>query len=191
MVNISIRVLTRPDVNNLPEVYRTLGMDFNERVLPSVIHETVKSVVAQHNASELITQRESVSLAIRNLLKERAAQFNMVLDDVSITALTFGREYTAAIEAKQVAQQEAERAKFIVEKAKQDKLSAVIQAEGEAKSAKLIGEAISNNPAFLTLRRIEAARAIAATMAGSSNRVMLSADSLLLNLQDEKIDSKK
>ena len=105
--------------------------------------------------------------------------------------MTFGREYTAAIEAKQVAQQEAERAKFIVEKAKQDKLSAVIQAEGEAKSAKLIGEAISNNPAFLTLRRIEAARAIAATMAGSSNRVMLSADSLLLNLQDEKIDHKK
>jgi len=191
MVNISIRVLTRPDVNNLPEVYRTLGMDFNERVLPSVIHETVKSVVAQHNASELITQRESVSLAIRNLLKQRAAQFHMVLDDVSITALTFGQEYTAAIEAKQVAQQEAERAKFLVEKAKQDKLSAVIQADGEAKSAKMIGEAIASNPAFLTLRRIEAARSIAATIANSQNRVMLSADSLLLNLQDEKIDQKK
>ena len=82
----------------------------------------------------------------------------MILDDVSITALTFGREYTSAIEAKQVAQQEAERAKFIVEKAKQDKRSAVIKAEGEAKSAKLIGEAIASNPAFITLRRIEAAR---------------------------------
>lgn len=185
MVNISIRVLTRPDVTKLPEVYRTLGMDFNERVLPSVIHETVKSVVAQHNASELITKREQVSLAIRRLLEQRAAQFNMVLDDVSLTALTFGKEYTAAIESKQVAQQEAERAKFVVEKAKQDKLSAVIQADGEAKSAKLIGEAIANNPAFLTLRKIEAARAIAHTMANSSNRVMLSADSLLLNLQDD------
>jgi prohibitin 2 len=185
MVNISIRVLTRPDAAKLPDVYRTLGMDFNERVLPSVIHETVKSVVAQHNASELITKREQVSLAIRHLLKQRAAQFNMVLDDVSLTALTFGREYTAAIESKQVAQQEAERAKFIVEKAKQDKLSSVIQAEGEAKSAKLIGEAIANNPAFLTLRKIEAARAIAQTMANSSNRVMLNSDSLLLNLADD------
>ena len=109
MVNISIRVLTRPDATKLPDVYRTLGMDFNERVLPSVIHETVKSVVAQHNAAELITKREQVSLSIRHLLKKRAAQFNMVLDDVSLTALTFGREYTAAIESKQVAQQEAER----------------------------------------------------------------------------------
>ena len=48
------------------------------------------------------------------MLTQRANAFNIVLDDVSITQLTFGREYTHAIEAKQVAQQEAERAKFIV-----------------------------------------------------------------------------
>jgi len=184
MVNISLRVLTRPDAGKLPEVYRTLGTDFNERVLPSIIHETLKSVVAQYNASQLLTQREQVSLAVRDTLVRRAAHFNMIMDDVSITALTFGREYTAAIEAKQVAQQEAERAKFIVEKAVQDKRSAVIKAEGEAKSAKLIGEAIASNPAFITLRKIEAAREIAQTMSESNNRVMLNADSLLLNLAD-------
>jgi hypothetical protein len=62
-------------------------------------------------------------------LTERASQFNIALDDVSITSLTFGREFTAAIEAKQVAAQEAERAKFVVEKAEQDKRSAVIRAQ--------------------------------------------------------------
>lgn len=46
MVNLSIRVLTRPDVGKLPDIYRNLGTDFNERVLPSIIHETLKSVVA-------------------------------------------------------------------------------------------------------------------------------------------------
>lgn len=62
-------------------------------------------------------------------MTERAAYFNMALDDVSITTLTFGKEFTAAIEAKQVAAQEAERAKFVVEKAEQDKQSAIIRAQ--------------------------------------------------------------
>ncbi|KAM7260027.1 hypothetical protein ACFE04_015768 [Oxalis oulophora] len=109
--------------------YRTLGQNYNERVLPSIIHETLEAVVAQYNASQLITQHEAVSREIRKIMTERASNFNMALDDVSITSLTFGKEFTAAIEAKQVAAQEAERAKFIVEKAEQDKKSAVIRAK--------------------------------------------------------------
>lgn len=49
-------------------------------------------------------------------LADRADSFGLILDDVSLTHLTFGREFTSAVEAKQVAQQEAERARFVVEK---------------------------------------------------------------------------
>jgi prohibitin 2 len=99
-----------------------------------------KAVVAQFNASELLTKRDVVSGKIRDLLVRRAADFRILLDDVSITHLAFSKEYTAAVEAKQVAQQEAERAKYIVDKAIQEKKSIVIRAAGEAQSAELIGK---------------------------------------------------
>lgn len=122
-----------------------------------------------------------VSKQIRELLMKRAGDFHILLDDVAITHLAFSKEYTAAVEAKQVAQQDSERAKYIVERAIQEKKSIVIRAEGEAKSAELIGNAIKSNPAFVQLRRIEASKDIANTISQSGNKVYLNADSLMIN----------
>lgn len=185
MVNITLRVLSKPNPATLPMIYRRLGTDYDERVLPSIVNEVTKSVVARYNASELLTKREAVSREVAQRLMARARDFGILLDDVSITHLSFSREYTNAVEAKQVAQQDAERAKYVVDKAKQEKLSIVLKAQGEAEAAQLIGTAIQDNPGFVQLRKIDAAKEIAETLAKSSNRVFLDSDALLVTMLGE------
>ncbi|KAK0754984.1 band 7 family-domain-containing protein [Schizothecium vesticola] len=170
MVSLTLRVLHRPDVQALPKIYQNLGPDYDERVLPSIGNEVLKSIVAQFDAAELITQREAVSNRIRTDLLKRAMEFNIALEDVSITHMTFGKEFTKAVEQKQIAQQDAERARFIVERAEQERQANVIRAEGEAESAETISKAIAKaGDGLIQIRKIEASRDIAQTLAGNPN----------------------
>ncbi|KAF4341340.1 prohibitin PHB1 [Fusarium beomiforme] len=170
MVSLTLRVLHRPIVKALPKIYQNLGADYDERVLPSIGNEVLKAIVAQFDAAELITQREAVSERIRNDLTLRASEFNIALEDVSITHMTFGREFTKAVEQKQIAQQDAERARFIVERAEQERQANVIRAEGESESAEAISKAIQKaGDGLIQIRKIEASREIAATLSSNPN----------------------
>ncbi|RHY06951.1 hypothetical protein DYB25_001600 [Aphanomyces astaci] len=162
--------MVRPDELFLPKIYSELGPNFNERVLPSITNEILKGVVAQYNADQLLTSREKVSGQISEELAERAKQFHLLLDDVAITHLTYGAEFTNAVEQKQVAFQDAERSKFIVMKAEQERQAAIIKAEGESDAAKLISDAVAKSGSgFIEVQRIDAAREIAEHLSKSRN----------------------
>ena len=159
--------------------------DYDERVLPSIVNEVSKAVVARYNAAELLTMRDKVSRQISDTLMERARDFGIQLDDVAITHLSFSREYTAAVEAKQVALQESQRARYVVEQAKQEKMSIIIKAQGEAEASKMVGKALRDDKGFLALRRFDAATEVSETLAASANRMFLDSGSLLVDLNSE------
>lgn len=188
-VNVELRILFEPDASSLPRIYQELGEDYHERVLPSICNEVCKAVIARYKAEELIQKRQMLSSEIHQALLDRGARFHINVEEATIPHLSFGKQYSDAIEKKQVAQQDAEKARFKVDQAQQEKKSTIIKAKGEAEAAELLGKSMKDNPGFLKLRRIDAAREIAATIAESSNRVYLNADSLLMNLGD--VDVKK
>lgn len=117
-VKLAIKILFHPEVDKLHEIYTHLGLDYDNKVLPAIVNEISRSVIAQFSATQLLSQRDQVSDRIRSALSERAKNFWIKIDNLAITELTFGKEYLEAVEAKQVAQQEAERAKYEVDQAK-------------------------------------------------------------------------
>nr|ADD38148.1 Protein l237Cc [Lepeophtheirus salmonis] len=183
-VNITLRILFRPRPEALPKIYSSIGVDYDDRILPSITNEVLKAVVAEFDASDLITRREFVSARVNEELNVRAAQFGILLDDISITHLTFGREFTQAVELKQVAQQDAEKARFLVEKAEQIKKASIIAAEGDTEAADLLSKAfIKAGEGLVELRRIETAEDISAQLSASRNVIYLpNGQSTLLNL---------
>ena len=102
MVTIGVRVLHRPNPKQLVWIYQHLGKNYDERILPSLMNECAKAIVAKYNANELLTKRDVVSQDIRRELVRRAQLFNVQLEDVAITHLSFSPEYARAVEAKQV-----------------------------------------------------------------------------------------
>ncbi len=108
-IEISVRILFKPNEQSLYYIYKDQGKNFSDRVIPSITHEIIKSVVARYNADQLLTQREKVSLEIKQGLINKANEFNLVFEDVAIIHIEFSREYREAIESKQVSQQMAER----------------------------------------------------------------------------------
>jgi prohibitin 1 len=100
---LTLRILFRPQEERLAEILNNLGMEYDEKILPSIGNEVLKSIVAQYDAGQLITMREKVSQDIREQLQKRAVEFGLILEDISITDLHFSREFAASIEEKQVA----------------------------------------------------------------------------------------
>lgn len=184
MVNLSLRVLFRPKVEKLADIYTRLNINYHDLVLPSVVNEVLKAEVARYNADQLLTMRDQVSRQIRAAIVERLVDFNIILEDVAITHLFFSAEFAKSIEDKQVSEQMAERAKFIVMLKEQEAQALLIRSEGDATAAKIVGDSFRNfGTGLLEIRRIETAQEVASRLAASPNIVYLpNSGNMLLNL---------
>lgn len=142
-VNTTIALNWHLDAGVADEVYRSLGLEFIERIAAPAIQETVKQVTARYIAEDLILKRDEVKAAITENLSNRLMERGIVTEAVSITNFKFSETFTAAIEAKVAAEQAVLEAKNKLERVKVEAQQAEAQAKGEADAriAKATGEA--------------------------------------------------
>lgn len=109
-------------------IHQTIGALYKDTIITPALSEIFKSASAKYNASELITERSSLKKDVTDQLNTRLGKYGVIVDDVSITNFQFSDSFAKAIEEKQVAQQNAERAKFNLEAAQTDAQAQAAQA---------------------------------------------------------------
>jgi regulator of protease activity HflC (stomatin/prohibitin superfamily) len=142
-VSTTIALNWKLDAGMAAEVYRTLGLDYIERIAAPAIQETIKQVTAQFNAEDLILKRSEVKNAITDSLSNRLRERGIITELVSITNFQFSETFTAAIESKVAAEQAVLEATNKLERVKVEAQQREAEAKGEANAriAKAEGEA--------------------------------------------------
>jgi len=136
-------------------IYQHVGdlSEVESRVIAPAISNAVKAATAHYDAADLIVQRDKVALEIDTLLRTALQPYRVIIDAVNITDFQFSDEFTAAIEAKQVAQQQAQQAAFTLDKVRVDAQQQVLQAQAHATAqvAAAEGQAKANTMVTATL----------------------------------------
>ena len=136
--------------------YTRLG-DNQEQIEASIVKpamsEAFKSVVAQYTAEQLITKRALVSTLIESTLASRLKQYDLYVDSVSITNFKFSEAYSNAVEAKQVAEQNAGKAKNDLVTATINAQQKVVEAKAQADAMQLQKQVVT--PELISLKQLD------------------------------------
>ncbi|MBW3584925.1 MAG: prohibitin family protein [Cyanobacteria bacterium 0813] len=127
------------DPAHVNQVFQQIGDQ--EQIVASIlspaISEVLKAATSKKTAEEIITKRTELKTEIDNSLKKRLEPYGVIVRDVSLINFGFSPEFSKAIEAKQIAEQEAKQAEFTVKKATQDAQAAINRAKGQAEAQRL------------------------------------------------------
>ena len=107
-------------------------------VIGPALEDSIKTVVASYTAEQLVTERTAVKVAIAHLLNERLSHYSLVLDDIDLLKVDFSERFREAVEAKQVAEQEAKRAEYETIRAQRMADAKVFLAKGQAQAQQLL-----------------------------------------------------
>jgi regulator of protease activity HflC (stomatin/prohibitin superfamily) len=114
-----------------------------QRILNPAVEEVLKAVMAKYTAEEIITKRGEVKAGVDESLTARLANYRIDVDDISLVNVHFSDRFSEAVEAKQIAEQDAKKAEFIALKAQKEAEAEVNRAKGQAEAQRLVRETLT------------------------------------------------
>lgn len=148
-IKSSIAVNYRVNQDHVSDLYQKIGMSYESTVINPAISECIKSVTSRYTAEELITKRTEVSEEMKKFLQKKLSEKYILVDSFNIINFDFTDAFNTAIEEKQIAEQNALKAKYDLERIKTEAEQAVTKAKGEAEAMKLKNEQISQSIIYL------------------------------------------
>jgi prohibitin 2 len=136
-------------------IYQNVWLQFKERIIDPAMQEAIKGSTAKFTAEELITKREFVRDDIKNELRTRLKEHDILVDEFNIVNFEFSKVFNDAIEAKVTAEQSALAAKNKLEQIKFEADQRVAEAKGKAEAITIESNALRSNPQILELRALE------------------------------------
>lgn len=143
------------DPTKVNKIYQSVGDEENivNGIITPAVSEVLKAATAKKTAEEIITKRTALKEEIDKSLETRLATYGILIDDVSLVDFSFSPEFSKAIEAKQIAEQEARQASFIAQKASQEAQADINRAKGQAEAQRLQRQTLT--PELLQKQAIE------------------------------------
>lgn len=147
--------ITKDTANDL---YRKVGVDYKSIIVEPAIQEAMKATIANYTAEELITKRNEVSAFALEALFNKLQDSGITLTALNIIDLSFSEEFDKAVEEKQIVEQQTEKAKYELEKAKVENEKKIENAKAEAEVMKQQNAQITDQ--YLRLKEIENQKAM-------------------------------
>ncbi len=160
-------------------IYQQIGdkLAIIDRIIDPAVEEVLKAVMAKYTAEEIITKRGNVKDEVDALLTARLSGYNIAVDDISLVHVHFSQRFRDAVEAKQIAEQDAKRADFIALKAIKEAEAKVNLARGEGEAQRILRDTLS--PELLKKQAIDKWNGNLPLIFGESNTKLLDLNRLI------------
>jgi prohibitin 1 len=162
IMGIEASVLYHLDPQRAPDVLRSIGVEYANVLLVPNFRSAIRAVTAANSASSLYSDaRESIARQILSDVQTQVQPRGIIIENVLLRDLQLPDSLKHAIEAKQQAQQEAQRMEFVLQREQQESERKRVEAQGIKDFQNIVTQGISDK--LLEWKGIEATIALASS----------------------------